>query len=132
MITAIEMVTDSMRLANILDMSQVPDAEQTASGIRALNQMMANWEVDGIRLGWLPITSSSMQLALEESDEWGVKYNFAVALCGDYGFEPAAYVAREAEKAFARLSKGSAQEVIADLGDLPCESAIANVAWPMG
>lgn len=129
-ITALTMVTDAFRKANIIDQLQAPSAEQTVAGIRMLNQMLADWEVDGIRLGWLPVTAPSDVLSLDAADERGVLHNLAVEICGDYGIEPSPRTAEIADETFARFSKTSAQEVIADLSGLPCEDAVIAQAWP--
>lgn len=132
MITAIDLVTDALRLANIIDAVQSPSAEQGVSTLRKLNQMMADWEVDGIRLGWHVIDSQSDVLPLDAADERGVTYNLAVELCGDNGIEPLPYVAKIAADTFARFSKSSAQMFVADLSGLPGEDACVGMSWPMG
>lgn len=132
MITAIELITDALRLANIIDAIQTPSAEQGVSTIRKLNQMLADWEADGIRLGWLPVSTPSQTLSLDAADEKGVTYNLAVELCGDNGIEPLPHVSKIASDTFARFSKTSAQMFTADLSGLPCEDAACGMAWPMG
>jgi hypothetical protein len=130
-ITAIQMVTDAFRLANIIDQIQAPSAEQAQSGLRALNQMLADWEVDGIRLGWAVTTDLDANLPLLEQDERGVKYNLAVEICGDYGISPLPEVSERAASTFARFAKSSSDEVVADLSGLPGEEAPYTVSWPL-
>lgn len=131
-ITAITMLTDAYRLANIIDQVQAPSAEQSAQGLRILNQMIADWEAGGISLGWHPVDTVDDVLPLEDADERGVKYNLAVEFCGDYGIEPASKVAGIAGETFARFEKTSAQEVVADLSGLPSEDALTFMSVPMG
>lgn len=131
-ITAIDMITDAFRKANIIDQIQAPSAEQAASGLRMLNQMLANWERDGIRLGWHVVSAQGDTLPLDEADEEGVCYNLAVKLCGDYGIDPSTEVAEGAADMRARFAKSSSQQVVADLGSLPTEDACYTSAWPIG
>src|SRR5690606_17295729 len=51
-LTALDMLTDAMRLCNLLDENEVPSAEQGVKGLRTMNQMVAQWVEDGIRLPW--------------------------------------------------------------------------------
>jgi hypothetical protein len=125
------MVTDAFRKANIIDQIQAPSAEQAQDGLRMLNEMLADWEADGIRLGWHVVSDLEDVLPIEEQDERGVKYNLAVEICGDYGIEPLPEVARRAEDTFARFAKTSSQEVVADLSGLPMEQAPFNATWPI-
>lgn len=132
MITAIQMITDALRLANIIDEIQAPNAEQASSGLRSLNQLLADWEEDGVRLGWHVVAAQDDVLPLADADERGVKYNFSCELCGEYGIEPSARVAQIANDTYARLAKSSTQEVVADLSSLPGEDANTGMSWPMG
>lgn len=124
------MVTDALRLANVIDMIQAPGAEQSTGALRSMNQMLNDWEVDGIRLGWRTIAALTDTLALDESDERGVKYNLAVELCGEYGIEPETVVAAIAATTFARFAKTSSPNVIADLSGLPGEDACVGMSNP--
>lgn len=130
-ITAIAMVTDAFRKANIIDQIQAPSAEQAVAGLRILNQMMADWQVDGIRLGWHVVSGLDDTLPIAAEDERGVLHNLAVEICGDYGIEPSAKVQEIASDTFARFAKTASQEVVADLSGLPVEDAGAFVSWPM-
>lgn len=131
-ITALQMITDSARLANIIDQIQAPSAEQGQQWLRSLNQMMADWQTDGIRLGWRPIAALDDTLPLADEDERGVKYNFAVEICGEYGIEPSTEVGNIAVATFARFAKSSSEEVVADLSGLPTEEAAYRATWPIG
>lgn len=131
-ITALEMIADALRLVNVIDEVKQPSAEQGVNGLRSMNQLLADWERDGIRLGWHVIASTNETLPLAAEDERGVKYNLAVEFAGEYGIEPSAKVQAIAEETYARLAKGALQTVVADLSGLPGESAAIGSAWPMG
>ncbi len=132
MITGIEMVTDALRLANIIDSIQSPNAEQGVTALRTMNQMLAEWEADGIRLGWHVVSALGDTLPLDPPDEKGVKYNLAVEICGENGIDPLPRVAEIATATFARFAKSSSQMFVADLSGLPGEDAGVGRAWPMG
>jgi hypothetical protein len=131
-ITALEMIADALRLVNVIDEVKAPSAEQSANGLRTMNQMLADWERDGIRLGWHVVLSTNDTLPIEAADERGVKYNLACEFAGEYGIEPSAKVQQICDETFARLSKGALSTVVADLSGLPGESASIASAWPMG
>ena len=131
-ITCIEMVTDALRLVNVLDMNQVPSAEQGESARRSLNEMMADWEVDGIRLGWLPANVMGDTLTLAEENIRGVKYCFACELAGGYGLEPPQVVQVIARNAYARLAKVALQFFECSMDQLPLAEPFGTNAWPNG
>lgn len=131
-ITALEMIADALRLVNVIDEVKAPSAEQGVNGLRTMNQLLADWERDGIRLGWHVVATVNDTLPLEEADERGVKYNLACEYAGEYGIEPSAKVQGIADSTYARLAKGSAETVVADLSGLPGESAGIGSTWPMG
>lgn len=117
--TAIELITDALRLCNIIDQNDTPTAEMGESGLRSLNSLMRDWEEDGIRLGWVTVDDQDGTISLAEKDERAVKFNFAIELAGEYGIEPPARVAEIAEKTYNRLAKSALQYFETDLSGLP-------------
>lgn len=129
MTTAVEMITDALRVANVLDENEAPSAEMGVAGLRTLNQMMGQWDRDGIRLGWHQVAELDDDLPIEYQDERGVKYNLAVELAGEYGVDPTVRVTQIANETYAALSKAHRLEVESALDLLPAESA---ARWPGG
>lgn len=119
MTAAIELITDSLRLVNVIDQNDAPTAEMGESALRMLNQLMRDWEEDGIRLGWVTVTDQDDTLALEEKDERAVTFNFAIESAGYYGIEPPARVAEIAAMSYERLAKRAIQHVEASMDHLP-------------
>jgi hypothetical protein len=119
MITAIDMITDALRLVNVIDENETPSAEQGVSALRTLNQLMRDWEADGIRLGWVTIEELSDELQIRPMDERGIKFNLAVELAGGYGIDPLPWVAENAHKSYSRLAKGAIQHTEMSLDHLP-------------
>lgn len=128
--TALELITQALRLANIIDQIQAPPAEMGQQARTTMNQMVADWERDGIRIGWAPVAALDDELPIEDADERALKYNLAVELCGEYGLDPSADVSRIRDDTYNRLAKSSADEVVADLSGLPAEDANYYVSWP--
>lgn len=128
--TCIEMITDSLRLVNVIDGNQSPDAEQGVAGLRSLNEMMSDWAADGIRLGWYPVTDISSNVPLQDEDLRGVTFNLAVELATQYGIEPHPRVTDIAATTFARLAKRALQYFEADMTMLPLAEPYIGMSWP--
>lgn len=122
-ITAIEMLTDAHRAANIIDENDAPSPEQGVTGLRVLNQMMGQWDGDGIRLGWAVVEAQDDVLPLDFQDERAVKYNLAVELAGEHGIDPPEHVTRIANETYAKLSKRHMLAVESSLELLPSPDA---------
>lgn len=122
--TALDMITDALRLANIIDETDVPSAEQGASALRVLNQMMGQWDRDGIKLGWSVVADQSDELPLDFQDEKAVKYNLSIELGGEYGIDPMNRVLTIAKQTYNSLVKAHAPVVECSLDHLP-----AGAGW---
>ena len=131
-VTVIEMLSDSLRLINVIRTNQSPTAEMGVSGMRSLNELMADWAADGIRLGWHPVASQSEDLPLREEDLRAVKFNLACELAGGYGLDPPAAVLEVAKLTYARLAKLALQYFESDLDMLPTAEPYGTMAWPLG
>lgn len=131
-VTFIDMLSDSLRLINVIRTNQAPTAEMGVSGLRSLNELMADWAADGIRLGWHPVSAQNEELPLREEDLRAVKFNFACELAGGYGLEPPAAVLEIAKLTYARLAKLALQYFESDLDALPIAEPFGTMAWPMG
>jgi P22 tail accessory factor len=122
-ITCIEMLTDAYRAANIIDESETPSAEMGATGIRVLNQMLGEWDEDGIKLGWQVVAAQSDTLPIRYQDERAVKYNLAVELAGEFEIDVLPRVQRIADRTYGRLAKAHRLKVESSLELLPNEAA---------
>jgi hypothetical protein len=119
MTTALDMITDALRLVNVIDQNDAPSAEMGVNGLRSLNELLKDWEEDGIRLGYYTVTALDEELPLQERDLRAVKFNFAVELAGEYGIEPTPRVAEIAAQTYARLAKRAVQHVELSMDHLP-------------
>lgn len=118
-ITALDLITDAMRLCNLLDENEVPSAEQGVKSLRSLNQMVAQWVEDGIRLPWQILTELTDNLPIDVRDERALKYNLAVELAGEYGMEVLPRVQQIATETKAGLEKRYMQIVELGVDHLP-------------
>jgi hypothetical protein len=122
-IAAIEMITDAYRTANVIDENETPSAEQGVVGLRVLNQMMGQWDRDGIKLGWQVVDEQADTLPLQFQDERCVKFNLAVELSGEFGIEALPRVQKIANDTYDALAKAHRLQVECKLDHLPAEDA---------
>lgn len=130
-IANITLITDAYRLANIIDGTESPSAEQGAQGLRWLNDMMLNWERDGIKLdqGWWVQTDLQAEAPLSDANLWGVKFNLACLYCLTMGIEPLQTVKEVAMSAYAELAKRSSLYMESDTTFLPLAAGENRFGW---
>lgn len=80
-----EIVGGALSLLRITDPSEAPEAEDMATGISALNMMMARWEASGYTVGWSPVANPDDVLTSAPEADEAVMYNLAVKLRPRYG-----------------------------------------------
>jgi hypothetical protein len=130
-IANITLITDAYRLANIIDSNEAPDAEQGQQGLRWLNDMMLNWQKDGIKLdqGWWVQDDLQAEAPLSDDNLWGVKFNLACLYCLLNGIEPLATVKEVAVSAYAELAKRSSLYMESDTTFLPLAAGENRFGW---
>lgn len=119
MTTAIQMISDALRLANVIDETETPSPEMGAAALRTMNQLAGQWHRDGIKIGWQQVATQATTLPIDYQDERAVKYNLAVELAGEYGIEPVPRVTKIASDTYAALAKAHGLQVESDLSLLP-------------
>lgn len=82
------LIARSLRLIQVIDPQQAVKATDMATGIDALNGMMARIEADGTALGWSPVANPSDDLPLADEMTQAIAYNLAVNLASEYGVTP--------------------------------------------
>src|SRR5690606_18588553 len=60
MTTNIQLIGDALRLINVINEVKTPSAEQGATALRVLNQLMEEWEECGIKVQYYEQTSTSV------------------------------------------------------------------------
>jgi hypothetical protein len=88
MTTNLQIISDSLRSLNVINESETPSAEQGSLCLRELNQMMAEWAVTDMALGYAPQDSTSDTCPIPAWAESGVKYQLALKVAHYFGAEP--------------------------------------------
>lgn len=119
MATNLEIITDALRLLNVINNIQAPTSEQSSQGLTALNDMLADWQEDGIELGYYPQTSLAATIPVQDQYLRGIKYNLAEELSTSYGTELLPKAQQIAAKSYARLAKETLEVVESSMDHLP-------------
>lgn len=127
-ITGSQIITDGLRLINVLRETQNPTPEMLISGIRTLNEMMAEWEIDGGALGYVPIGTATDILPLPDGAIKAVKLHLAIALCPTYGASASAEVIAQAADSMTVIDRLRTKDVQANMGELPLPANVTG--WP--
>lgn len=109
MATNLDVITRALRIANIIREGEVPPAATSEEGLEALNDMMADWEANGIELGYFPQTSLSATIPVEDKDLRGIKYNLALEITASLATQLTSTAVDIATESKARLEKGTVE-----------------------
>lgn len=103
MTQAISIIRDALQHLRVADSSSALDENDTADALRALNQMMRTWEVDGVSLGWqdVPNAEATMPTPLEADEAIG--YGLAIRLAPRFGVQPDAVTVQMATQGLGTL-----------------------------
>lgn len=126
--TGSQVITDALRWINVCRETETPSPEQFATGVRCLNQMMAEWEIDGGALGYIPIGTPTDVLPLPDGAVRGVTLHLAIALCIPFSTTASEELRGLATQSMVVLDRLRAQEVQANLGELPLPANLSG--WP--
>jgi hypothetical protein len=116
----LDILTAAFQRVNIIDETEVPSAEQGVVGLACMNDLLMEWDADGIQLGYFPQTNLAAQSPLQDEAIRCVKLCVAGEISAYYGMAIEPAVATEIQNAFTRLVKRSIQYLEADLSELPC------------
>lgn len=119
MASNLEVITDALRIINVINNIQAPKAEQSSQGLTALNDMLADWQEDGIELGYYPQTSLAAAIPVQDQYLRGIKYNLAEELSIHYGTELLPTAKKIAANSYARLAKDTLEVVESSMDHLP-------------
>lgn len=119
MATNLDVIADALRKANIINERETPSGAQGDTGLTLLNDMMADWEDDGIELSYYPQTAVTDTFPVEDRHLRGIKYNLARAIAADYGADLPPETVRIAELTYDRLAKATTEEVSTEFNHMP-------------
>lgn len=116
-----ELLRESFLLAKVTTQGIPLTAEMAQDGLSAMNDMLAEWDVDSIDTGYYPQTSLAAESPIYADSMSAVKYNLAIRLCAMYELEPSATLVAVAMSSYKRLERESVtgQMKEADLSHLP-------------
>lgn len=88
--TYLDLITAAYRLRNVIDENESPSAEQGVAALTTLNQMMAEWEADGVILQYIPIAASdlSADLMIPDYAHSGVTAGLAIRVAAGGAITP--------------------------------------------
>lgn len=124
-ISNVDLIRDSLGLLGVLRETQAPTAEQGKLGLRVLNEMMADWEADGIDLSYVPTDSLADDLSVDDGFIAPIKYSLAHLLAPYYGIQTPAVVLQMAIGYYNRVVRGIVNDQLqpVTLTNLPLGSA---------
>ena len=99
--------TDTLRLIGVLSEIESASPEQGVQAMRVLNAIMADWEEEGVDIGYYEQTDLTDDLPLPSHARAGVKYFLAVALAPEYGKSVPPDLVALGDKFFSRLIRES-------------------------
>lgn len=124
MATNLDVITEAYRISNLVNSIAVLTSSQSAQGLSKLNDMLADWEEDGIELGYYPQTVLSATIPIADQFLRGVKHNLAAEIDG------AVLRPREekiASDTFARLAKGTLEVFENNFDHMPMRRGRFNI-----
>ena len=120
-ITNSDVVTDALRELGVVSETDSPSAEQGASALRKLNQMLEGWKESGIDLGYFAQTTLSDTCPIPAYAELGVTLALAARLAGSYGVALSAETATSLDSAYSVILRSAMNAALpeADMSNRP-------------
>lgn len=116
-----QLIADSLGLLGVLQETETMTNEQAQHGLRVLNELMADWEQDGIDLQYYEQSSLAEDAPIPNHAVMAVKYYLAMSLAPFYARPvPPEFLSIGGEK-YERLRRDAVKAFIApsDLSHLP-------------
>lgn len=117
--TNIELLKASLLKINVLEVNESPTAEQGVNGLISLNNLMAQWSLDGVDVGYYPQTDQDAETPIAAPNLRAVIFNLAMELSTDFGVTTSEEVRTIAENTYAALCKSSRKTFESDMTMLP-------------
>lgn len=104
-----DIVTRALRLLGVLYETETASAEQGADALSQLNDMVAYWETDGVRIGYFSGDSTTETLNLDTRYRVPLEYNLALWLAPQFEREPSPIVVAIATDSYGKLLREAVQ-----------------------
>lgn len=116
-----ELIRDALGLIAVLSEVETPSAEQGAHALRILNQMMEQWEEEGVNLQYHAQTSTADTFPCPPYCEAGVAASLAIRLAPSYGATVSPELGVQADMTYQTILRKSINKTMepADLSHLP-------------
>jgi hypothetical protein len=104
-VTNLQIISDALRSLNVINETETPSADQGSLCLRELNQMLAQWEVDGYVLGYFAQNVTSDTCPIPAWAEKGVKYRLALEIAHFFGADPSLSVIAMADDGYSTIQR---------------------------
>src|SRR5689334_18271872 len=99
----LEVVTDALRNIGVLGVTDTPDAEQGADGVRKLNELMSSLAEDGIDLGYAQSSSTADTIVLPLGSVSTIKALLSLRMAPLYGADIPVAISDSASSGYQRM-----------------------------
>ncbi len=103
MTTARDTIRGALRLIRAIDPTEDLEADDAATGLFAMNQMIHSWDSEGAIINYSDIELTD-ELPFPKSDHRNIRYLLAVELAAEYSLELTPEVATSAENALESIT----------------------------
>lgn len=116
-----DVIKEALSILGVISEIDPVSAEQGQNGLSVMNDMLAEWEADGIDVGYYPQTDINADSPVYSDALQAVKYNLALSLATYYQKEPSLPAAMLADRGYKRLLRDSinAKMQEADMTHMP-------------
>ncbi|HEX7114968.1 MAG TPA: packaged DNA stabilization gp4 family protein [Steroidobacter sp.] len=130
-VTNLQIIADALRSIGVLDETETPSSEQGSHCLRELNQMLAAWDVEGVKLGYFAQTSTAATCPIPDWAEAAVKYRLALRVAPHYGAQVPIGTVAAADESYTTLLRTVMNLKLtgADLSHLPIGSGHYNAGY---
>lgn len=101
--TNADLITRSLRLIGVLNEVETASAEQGASALEVLNDLMADWAQEGIDLQYFEQNDLTAETPIPDHARAAVRYFLAFALAPEYGRQVSQEMNAAGDKFYSRL-----------------------------
>lgn len=119
--TILELITGALRKLNVINEVETPSAEQGAKCLEALNDMLEQWEEDGIKLQYFRQSATSATFPCPDYTIAGVRAALAIRVAGDFGAIVSTELAAEYDSGFSTILRKAMTKALpeASMAHLP-------------
>ena len=119
--TNLELIAGALRKLNVINEIQTPSAEQGAKCLEELNDMMEQWEEDGVKLQYYAQTDTSATFPCPAYTNAGVRAALAIRVAVDFGASVSVELAAEYDSGWSTICRKAinSQIIEASMSYLP-------------